>query len=145
MHLLGHLNAGVSNWSPSSVKVYSAKYFLCGLLIEKLNIMINLASLQGVTSTTGNVARRCLVRKNNSEKDFLYWVLSTIPTESKEAIIDIHTYLGAILRVHNCARRIETEELTIVWQKLYLSILNSFTWANITPTLHKVLAHMHLI
>ena len=71
MHLIGHLNAGVSKWSPTSVKVQGAKSFLCGLLKEKLDINIDFASSQGGTSTTGNVARRCLIRKNNSEKDFL--------------------------------------------------------------------------
>ena len=49
MHLLGHLNAGVSKWSPSSVEVHSAKNFLCGLLKEKLNNMIDFASSQGGT------------------------------------------------------------------------------------------------
>ena len=29
----------------------------------------------------------------------------------------------------------------MVCRKLYLFILNTFPWANITPTLHKVLAH----
>ena len=47
--------------------------FLCGLLKEKLDIMIDFAFSQGGTSTTGHVARRCLIGKNNSEKDFLYW------------------------------------------------------------------------
>ena len=86
VHLISDLNAGVSKWSPSSVKVQRAKSFLCGLLKEKLDIMIDFASSQGGTSTTANVARRCLVRKSDSEKDFLYWVLSTIPTEYEEVI-----------------------------------------------------------
>ena len=45
------------------------------------------------------------------------------------------------MRVYNRGRRIDTEELAVVCQKLYLLILNSFPWANITPTLHKVFAH----
>ena len=85
-----------------SVKVKSARNFVCGLLKEKLNILIDFASSQGGTSTTGNVARRCLVKRKSSEKDFIYWVLSTIQTDYKDAIILIHTYLGAILRVYNC-------------------------------------------
>ena len=67
--------------------------------------------------------------------------MSTIPTEYKDPIFVIHTYLGAILRVFNCGRRIVTEELIVVSRKLYLLILNTFSWANITPMLHKVLAH----
>ena len=141
MDLIGHLNGGVCRWSPSSAKVKSARNFVCGLLKEKLNILIDFASSQGGTSTTGKVARRCLVKRKSSEKDFIYWVLSTIQTDYKEAIILIHTYLGAILRVYNCGRHIDTEELALVCRKLYLLILNTFPWANITPTLHKVLAH----
>ena len=141
MQLIGHLNAGVCKWSPSSAKFKGAKSFVCGLVKEKLNIMIDFASSQGGTTTTGNVARRCLIRNNDCEKDFLYWVMSTIPTEYKYPLFVIHTYLGAILRVFNSGRRIDTEELTVVCRKLYLLILNTFPWANITPTLHKVLAH----
>ena len=141
MDLIGHLNGGVYKWSPSSFKVKSARNFVCGLLKDKLNILIDVASSQGGTSTTGNVVRRCLVQRKSSEKDFIYWVLSTIQTDYKETIISIHTYLGAILRVYNCGRRIDTEELALVCRKLYLLILKTFPWANITPTLHKVLAH----
>ena len=78
------------------------------------------------------------MQRKSSEKDFIYWVLSTIQTDHKETIISIHTYLGDILRVYNCGRRIDTEELALVCRKLYLLILKTFPWANITPTLHKV-------
>ena len=141
MNLIGHLNAGVSKWSPTSFKVQSAKSFICGLVRDKLSIMIDFANSQGGTSTSGNVTRRCFLRTDDNEKDFLYWVLSTIPAESKEVIAEIHTYLGAILRVYNSGRRIDTEELSVVCRKLYLLVLNTFPWVNISPTLHKVLAH----
>ena len=126
MQLIGNLNAGVCKWSPSSSRVKGAKNFVCGLVKEKLNIMIDFASSQGGTTTTANVTRRCLIRYNDSEKDFLYWVLSTIPTEYKDPIFVIHTYLGAILRVFNCGRRIHTEEQIVMCRKLYLLILNTF-------------------
>ena len=141
MNLIGHLNAGITKWSRTSVKVQSAKGFITGLVREKLSIMIDFASSQGGTSTTGNVARSCFLRTNENDKDFLYWVLSTLPKENKEAITEIHTYLGAILRVYNSGRRIDTEELSLACRKLYLLILNTFPWVNISPTLHKVLAH----
>ena len=74
MDLIGHLNGGVYKWSQSSFMVKSARKFVCGLLKEKLNILIDVASSQRGTSTTGNVARCCLVQRKSSEKDFIYWV-----------------------------------------------------------------------
>ncbi|KAI6647513.1 hypothetical protein LOD99_8778 [Oopsacas minuta] len=68
MSLVSHLTAGVTKWSPTSTKVQYTKSFICGLLKEKLNLMIDCASSQGGTSTTGNVVRRCLVRKDDSER-----------------------------------------------------------------------------
>ena len=35
MNLIGHLNAGVSKWSPTSFKVQSANSFICGLVRDK--------------------------------------------------------------------------------------------------------------
>ena len=81
------------------------------------------------------------MQRKSCEKDFIYWVLSTIQTDYKETIISIHAFLGSILRVYICGRRIETEELVLVCRKLSLLILKTFSWANITPMLHKVLAH----
>ena len=43
--------------------------------------------------------------------------------------------------MHNCGRRIDTKELTVLCQRLDQLILNIFTRVNITPNLHKVLAH----
>lgn len=103
--------------------------------------MIANVSVQVGTTTTGNVLRRCFVRKVNNESDFLYWVLTVIPSEYKHIITDIHNFLGAILRVYNSDRRIDTDKLTIVCSNLYLMILTKFPWANISPTLHKILAH----
>ena len=74
--------------------------------------MIDFANSQGGTSTTGNVTRRCFLRTDDNDKDFLYWVLSTIPADYKEVVTEIHTYLGAILRVYNSGRQIDTEELS---------------------------------
>ena len=141
MNLVSHLNAGVNKWSPTSFKVQSAKSFICGLVRERLSIMIDFANSQGGTSTTGNVTRRCFLRTDDNDKDFLYWVLSTIPADYKEVVTEIHTYLGAILRVYNSGRQIDTEELSGVCRKIYLLVLNTFPWVNISPTLHKVLAH----
>ena len=81
------------------------------------------------------------LRTDDNDKDFLYWVLSTIPADYKEVVTEIHTYLGAISRVYNSGMQIDTEELSGVCRKIYLLGLNTFPWVNISPKLHKVLAH----
>ena len=54
--------------------------------------MIDFANSQGGTSTTGNVTRRYFLRTDDNDKDFLYWVLSTIPADYKEVVTEIHTH-----------------------------------------------------
>ncbi|KAI6660554.1 hypothetical protein LOD99_14138 [Oopsacas minuta] len=141
LHLISHLHAGVFKWSPTSKRVSDAKTFVTRLIKDNLNIIIDIPSTQGGTTTTGNVVRRCLIRKNDNDQDFLYWVLTVIPSEFKSHIIEIHTCLGAILRVYNSCRRVDTEELALVCSNIYQSILYAFPWANVSPTLHKLLAH----
>ena len=43
--------------------------------------------------------------------------------------------------MYNSGRRVKTVELGKVCKDTYLLILESFPWASITPTLHKLLAH----
>ena len=58
--LVSHLQAGsMTKWSPSSSKILGAKQFITSLIEKKLNIVIDMPSVQGGTSTTGNVVRRC--------------------------------------------------------------------------------------
>ncbi|KAI6659635.1 hypothetical protein LOD99_14558 [Oopsacas minuta] len=135
------LARGVFKWSPTSKRVSDAKTFVTSLIKDNLNIIIDIPSTQGGTTTTGNVVRRCLIRKDDNDQDFLYWVLTVIPSEFKSHIIEIHTCLGAILRVYNSSRRVDTEELALVCSNIYQSILCAFPWANVSPTLHKLLAH----
>ena len=60
--LVCHLKCGkTSKWQPSTVEVTEANKSLC--------------------STTGNVVRRCMVRDDDSKKDFLYWILTVLPCE----------------------------------------------------------------
>ena len=59
----------------------------------------------------------------------------------KETLSQLHTRLSAILRIINSDRKINTEEFGDLCTNTYLLILDSFPWANITPTLHRVLAH----
>ncbi|KAI6653775.1 hypothetical protein LOD99_3279 [Oopsacas minuta] len=141
LHLISHLHAGVFKWSPTSKRVSDAKTFVTSSIKDNLNIIIDIPSTQGGTTTTGNVVRRCLIRKDDNDQDFLYWVLTVIPSEFESHIIEIHTCLGAILRVYNSSRRVDTEELALVCSNIYQSILCAFPWANVSPTLHKLLTH----
>ncbi|KAI6651416.1 hypothetical protein LOD99_5223 [Oopsacas minuta] len=100
LHLISHLHAGVFKWSPTSKRVSDAKTFVTSLIKDNLNIIIDIPSTQGGTTTT-----------------------------------------GAILRVYNSSRRVDTEELALVCSNIYQSILCAFPWANVSPTLHKLLAH----
>lgn len=59
MLFIAHLNAGVFKWSPIFMNVQSAKKIVCGLVKVKLNIIIDGASSQGGTFTTGNVVKFC--------------------------------------------------------------------------------------
>ena len=84
--LVSHLQCGARKWSPTSSKIVAAKRFITNLIEEKINISIDAPSAQGGTSTTENVVRRCFTRKNDTIKDFLYWVLTVIPQENHRNI-----------------------------------------------------------
>ena len=53
----------------------------------------------------------------------------------------IHTNLSVILRIYNSDREINTERLDDLCKDTYESIVIHFPWANITPSMHKLLAH----
>ena len=89
----------------------------------------------GSTTSTGNVVRRAF----SNEIIFLESVLSTTAITHGPVLAKIHTQLAAILKVYNSSRKVKTVELGKVCT--YLLILDSFSWASITPTLHKLLAH----
>ena len=95
----------------------------------------------GGTSTTGNVVRRCFKRVDDSKEDSLYWVLSVIPTQIHPSVTKIYNNLGAILRIYNSSRRVDTEKLDDLCRETYQCVLTKFPWVHITLTLHKVLAH----
>ncbi|KAI6647712.1 hypothetical protein LOD99_8553 [Oopsacas minuta] len=56
-------------------------------------------------------------------------------------IINIPSTQGAVLRVYNRSRGVDTEELAFFSSNIYQSILCAFPWAYVSPTLHKLLAH----
>ena len=92
-------------------------------------------------STTGNLVRRCLKRVDDTEKDFLYWILSVVSSQSHPNLTLIYNNLGAILRINNSSRRVDTERLGEICRETYQCILTNFSLVHITPTLHKLLAH----
>ena len=93
LYLVNYLHAGVIKWSPTSKRVSDAKEFITSLINDNLNIIIDILLTQGGTTTTGNVVSRCLIRKDNNDQDFLYWVLTVIPSVFQSHIIEIRTCL----------------------------------------------------
>ena len=110
---------------------------LQSLLIEKTGFQIDIPSCDGGTSTTGNVARICFL----DERDFITWATSTILPEDKPGVIYIHKHLSIILRVYGSSKQIDTNKLDTLCKDLYEYIITKFPWANITPSVHKILAH----
>ena len=66
---------------------------------------------------------------------------SVVGIEHKDPLLKVHTQLSSILRIFNSDRKINTEEFGNLCRNTYLLILDSFPWANISPALHKLLAH----
>ena len=52
-----------------------------------------------------------------------------------------HTTLAVILRIYNSDKIINGESFEIICKDIYQLILDHYPWANVTPTLHKILAH----
>ncbi|KAI6661730.1 Dna-mediated transposase [Oopsacas minuta] len=67
--------------------------------------------------------------------------LSDLETEHKKHFQKLHMHLSAILRIINSYRIINTEVFGDLCTDIYLLIVDSLPWVNITPTLHRVLAH----
>ena len=103
---------------------------------EKTGLKVDQPEPSGGTISTGNIARRAF----SNESKFIKCVLSVVEEQHEEALT-VHTQLSAIMRIFNCDRKIHTSELGKLCKSMYLLILESFPWANITPTLHKLLDH----
>ena len=137
MLLIYHLQAGKSIWSPTSKAIESSKKFCTEFLFEKTGLRIDQPSSDGGTSSTGNIARQCFLNKN----EFIFYVSSLIPNEYRNNIAIIQNNLSAILRIYNSHCEVHTEKLDSLCKDTYELILTAFPWANITPSLHKLLAH----
>ena len=137
MLLVYHIHSGSKKWSATSVKVKLSLKFVTGFLYEKTGLRIDQPSSDGGTTSTGNVARECFSNKN----DLIHWISSLLPPEYHNPLAKIQNNLFAILRTFSCSREINTDALDIICRETYEFILLQFPWANITPSLHKLLAH----
>ena len=139
MQLVYHIQAGEKKWIPSPPKIRQAMEFVRGLLWEKINVRIDFPTSQGGTTSTGNVVRTCFQRVNDINKDFFYWILTLIPCEFHQSLTVIYTNLAVVLRIFNSDERIDHEKFSTLCSDTYELIIDTFPWASITPTLHKVL------
>ena len=137
MILVYHLHSGSTKWSPTSLKVQASLKFVRSFLQEKTGLKIDQPSSDGGTTSTGNIARQCFSNKNN----FIDWITSLVPLEYHDPLRKIQSNLSAILRIFGCSREINTDQLDIICRETYIFILTQFPWANISPSLHKLLAH----
>ena len=104
---------------------------------EVAGLRINQPDPKGGTTSTGGVARKAF----SNDSNLIQCVISLVEIEFSGILSKLHTQLSAILRIINSDRRINTEEFGSLCKDTYLLILDSFPWANITPSLHKLLAH----
>ena len=104
--------------------------FLQTLIQERSGLKIDQSDSSGETTSTGIVARRA----SSDETSFLEF-------PRRPAVAKINAQLTAILRVYNSSRKVNTVELGRIRKDTYSLILDSFPWASITPTPHKLLAH----
>ena len=78
----------------------------------------------------------------DNQKDFIYWVLTLIDQKYKFEVEIIHRNLAIILRIMNSSEKIDTIKLEVFCKDTHEFIIFSFPWVSITPTLHKLLAHL---
>ena len=112
MQLVYHLQAGEKKSRPTSPKIRQSMEFVRSYLLEKLSIQIDCPSPQGGTTSTGNVARSCFQRFDDSKKDFFYWIITLIPCEYHLPLGFIYTNLAVILRIFNCDELIDSDKLS---------------------------------
>ena len=103
---------------------------------DKTGLRIDQPDSSGGTTSTGNVARKAF----SDDSHFIECVLSTIAVEHGLALSKLHTQLAAILKIFNSSQLVNILRILESCAETLL-VLDSFPWASITPTLHKLLAH----
>ena len=137
MTLVYHLHSGSNKWSPTSAKEKNSLKFVRDFLQEKTGLKIDQPSSDGGTTSTGNLARECFSNKNN----FIHWITTLVPADFHDSLTKIINNLSAILRSFSSSREIITDTQGLLCQETYEFIIVKFPWVNITPSLHKLLAH----
>ena len=66
----------------------------------------------------------------DSQKYFIYWVLTLIDQKYKYEVEIIHRNLAIILRIMNSSEKIDTIKLEVFCKDTYEFIIISFPWAN---------------
>ena len=147
MLLIYHLQAGVTR--PSNLRVENANKVVQEILRKHTGLKIDYPNIHGGTSSTGNIARLCFIRHDDNQKDFIYWALTLIDQKYKYEVEIIHRNLAIILRIMNSNEKVDTIKLEkvdtnkkVFCKDTYEFIINCFPWVSITPTLHKLLAHI---
>ena len=135
--LVYHLNCKKFTWSPSSKEIKESMIHVRTIIQEVTGLRIDQPDPKGGTTSTGGVARKAF----SNDSKFIECVVSLVEIEFSGILSKLHTLLSAILRIVNSDRRINTEEFGNLCTDTYLLILDAFPWANVTPSLHKLLAH----
>ena len=135
--LVYHLHIGKLKWSPTSPVIKDSMKIIQKIVQDKTGLRIDQPDSSGGTTSTGNVARSAF----SDDSHFIECVLSTIAVEHRIALSKLHAQLAAILKIFNSSQLVNTSDFGKLCRDTYLLVLDSFPWASITPTLHKLLAH----
>ncbi|KAI6650070.1 hypothetical protein LOD99_6285 [Oopsacas minuta] len=131
------MRSGTFKWLPTSRVIKDSMKFTPEFLCEKTGLRIDQASSNGGATSTGNMARQCLLNKNN----FISLVSILISEDISAPINILHSNLSVLLRIFNCNHAVDTDKLNSLCKHTYESILSSFPWAHVTPSFHRLLAH----
>ena len=130
----------MGNWNGPLTQNWSKVPWILSELLFKRKLAqryVDQLDPRGGTTATGSVARRAF----SNDSNFIECKMSVVGIQHKDPLLKVHTQLSAILRIFNSDRRIKTEEFGNLCRNTSQLILDSFPWANISPTLHKLLAH----
>lgn len=143
MKLNVHLLACVDDWSetPTSLNkpfLHQAKNQIQTKLFEKCGERWDLPDQtgKGGTTTTGNTARKILHDSNNREV-----IIEMLPEKHREDIRRYGQQLSVIIRLISSSELVNVERYKHFCTGINMSLLRSFPWIRITPSLHKILAH----
>ena len=144
LYILYHLAANDLTWGfgnkadPRYKKLMRAKEKVLDTLATVLGRRIDVADASGHTGTslTGPLARRFFSKACRN-------VLHKIVKEPHLTfIINLHIHIEVILRVISSkGHRIDVDIFRNLCITTYVNILTQFKWVDLTPTVHKILAH----